>query len=205
MRGELRHVLHPRRTIFMWGIFYTALIAAAIVIFLIFASRIRTYSMPAGAIQLNVPYKTYLVGEPITFTLTNNYNSSIYVSNDCPNEPLAVYRQDSAGTWVRIHAKTDLKNCVQKDRQIKVASGKQQSGSYADWPDLFAQPGKYRIVAYVEYFDIAPYQDFEIIAKPKPPAAPKQTTNTITIPSTNNTTSPTYQPSTYNPYEENDD
>lgn len=189
MKGELSYVQHPRGTHIAWGIFYICLFSALIAIFFIFAGRIRTYFMPTGAVQLSIPYKTYLVGEPITFTLTNNYNSPIYVSNGCPGEPFAVYRKEG-GAWTRIHAETAAKDCLQKDRQIKVAAGATQSGSYADWPGLFTNPGQYRIVAYVEYFDVAPYQDFEVIARPKIAAAPTQIAaniSTSTTEATDNT------------------
>lgn len=169
MKGELDHIRNPRRTHLMWSLFY--LIAASIFVggFLLVAGRIRTYYMPTGAVLLNIPYKTYLVGEPITFTLTNNYDSAIFVNNKCPQEPLAVYRQEG-GEWVRLHGSTSLTNCKNTDRQVKVESGGTQSGSYANWPTLFSQPGKYRVVAYVEYFNIAPYQDFEVIIRPPLPA-----------------------------------
>lgn len=175
MKGELYHVQHPGHSRKRWALFYIILAAVLIAAFLLVAGRIRTYTVPAGAISLTVPYKTYLVGEPITFTVSNGYNSAIYITNKCPHEPLAVYRQEGE-VWKRIHAETETKNCSDADRQVRVAPGGQQSGSYANWPSLFAQPGKYRIVAYVEYFNAAPYQDFEIISRPVAAPAPARPT-----------------------------
>lgn len=185
MKGELHHALNPRRTYIMWAVFYACIFAGLIASFSLVASRIKTYSLPTGAIQLYIPYKTYLVGEPITFTVKNQYNSAIYIANDCPNEPLAVYRQQD-GQWIRIHAKTSSQNCQENDRQVRVAAGGEQSGSYANWPELFATPGKYRVVAYVEYFNTAPYQDFEVIARPAKPTA-----STTPAPTTKTTSTPT--------------
>ncbi len=202
MRGELSYVQHPRGTHIAWGIFYLCLFATLIALFLIFAGRIRTYFMPTGAVQLTIPYKTYLVGEPITFTLTNNYDSPIYVTNSCPGEPFAVYRKEG-NTWVRIHSTTNPANCVNTDRQVKVAAGGQQSGSYANWPDLFSQPGSYRVVAYVEYFAIAPYQDFQVIAKPVIPAPVIRAPKVITI-TPQTTTTPITPPATQPQYSEPD-
>lgn len=193
MRGELDHVHNPRRTHVMWALFYLLAAIVFIGVFLLVAGRIRTYYMPTGAVQLNIPYNTYLVGEPITFTLTNNYDSAIYINNKCPQEPLAVYRQEG-GKWVRLHDNTSVANCKNTDRQVKVASSGTQSGSYANWPTLFSQPGKYRVVAYVEYFNIAPYQDFEVIARPPIPAPlPVRVPRTTIQKSTAPTPAPTNQ------------
>ena len=110
MKGEFSFVRHPRGTYVAWAAFYVVLFVVLTTAFLLVAGRIRTYFMPTGSVQLSIPYKTYLVGEPITFTLKNNYNSSVYVSNSCPEEPLAVYRKESSG-WVRMHDTTDPTNC----------------------------------------------------------------------------------------------
>lgn len=171
MIGELEHVQNPHRSRRAWLVFYILLFIGLLAIFWAIADRIRTYAIPSGAIQLVIPYKEYLVGEPITFTLKNNYNSAIYVTNNCPSEPLAVYRYEN-NKWVRLHELTDVKNCPTGSRQVKVPAGGEQSGSYANWPTLFSQPGKYRVVAYVDYFDVAPYQDFEVITKPAPAPPP---------------------------------
>lgn len=187
MRTELHHILNPQRTNIAWTLFYVAIGAALVAGFLLVANRIRTYSVPAGSVQLSIPYKTYLVGEPITFTLVNNYNGTIYVDNECPNEPLAVYRKEKS-KWVRIHAETTDDKCHESDRQIRVAAGGQQSGSYANWPDLFKEPGQYRVVAYVEYFDIAPYQDFEVIEKPRAATENSSPASTLTPKSNTATT-----------------
>lgn len=193
MKGELHHALHPRRTYAMWALFYGCIFVGLIAGFSIVASRIKTYSLPTGALQLHIPYKTYLVGEPITFTLINQYNSAIYITNNCPREPLAVYKQQD-NHWVRIHANTSSANCLGGDRQVRVAAGGEQSGSYSNWPELFAQPGKYRVVAYVEYFNAAPYQDFEVITRPAKPSAqntptlPTATSRTTTNSAAGNTT-----------------
>jgi hypothetical protein len=65
-----------------------------------------------------------------------------------------------------LHAYEDESNCATKDRQIKVEANSSRTGDYSHWPTLFKEPGTYRIVAYVDYFNIAPYQDFEVIEKP---------------------------------------
>lgn len=154
-------------------IFWMATYAIAVIVILsvgyILASAIRTRSLPNGKVTLSVPYSQYLVGENITFTLTNNYNSSIYVTNKCPTEPLDVYRYEN-NQWVRLHDTASEKDCSDENRQISIAANSSMTGTFAPWHNLFNKPGKYRVVAYVEYYNSLPYQDFEIIEKPIAPA-----------------------------------
>ena len=51
------------------------------------------------------------------------------------------------------------------------------SASFANWPRLFDKAGKYRIVAYVQYYNLVPYSDIEIIEKPTAPAASAPTSS----------------------------
>ena len=165
MNKELSYVQNPTRyrlkIIIAYGLI---MIIVALGIFQI-ASQIKTRTLPVGQIELHVAHTRYLVGEPITFTITNNYNSTIYVANNCPTEPLNVYRQVS-GKWQRVHDQADKKDCSTEDRQIKIPASGSIASSFAPWKHLFEQPGKYRVVAYVEYYNALPYQELEIIAPP---------------------------------------
>jgi hypothetical protein len=165
-KGELNHALHPRLTIYRWIAFYVLLAAVLFVIFDAVTSQFRTYRVPTGSVELSVPYITYLQGEPITFSLKNNYDSPIYMPNNCPEEPLSVFKFDGS-KWVRLHSQANPDFCFLKDRQIKIAPHSIQNGNFAAWPDLFKAPGRYRLVAYVDYFNTASYQDFEVIARPE--------------------------------------
>jgi len=166
MKGELYHAQHPHRTYIRWAIFYVIGLTLATSVFFVVSNRIRTYSIPSGALELSVPYKKYLVGETISFTLRNNYNSTVYVEDECPEEPLMVY-QRQGDDWVRIHDKALASSCSGKERRISIAPNSKQSGTFDAWPNLFKSPGTYRIVAHVDYFNAAPYEDFEVIAKPE--------------------------------------
>lgn len=197
MSKELDYTLHPKTTYLKWGVIYVLIFSVLAGIFMLIVGRIHTYSIPVGSFQLTVPYAKYQVGDTVTFTLKNNFNSTVYVTDDCPSEPLAVYRFDNS-TWVRVHDDVSLINCETKDRQIAIAAGGERTGSFADWKNLFTTPGKYRVVAYVDYFDAMPYQDFEVVAAPAPVVSSTtktqtnsstSTTSTITTPTT--TTTPT--------------
>lgn len=201
MRGELRYAHSKRFSRVAWLLFWAALLSLLAYGFYQVVGNIQMRSLPSGQIQLSVPYSKYLVGETITFTIKNNYNSAVYLINDCPSEPLNVYRQEN-GAWVRIHDTASITDCPTENRQIEVAANGSVNGSFAPWHNLFNTPGKYRVVAYVEYYDALPYQDFEIVAKyvpaPKPavstpvlPAYSQQTTQT-TSPATTTTTTTTF-------------
>jgi hypothetical protein len=158
----------------IWAIVYAALAVMFMLGLYWTAQRIRTHTLPVGSIQLTVPYSKYLVGETVSFTIKNNYNSPVYLLNHCPDEPLEVYRLEN-GQWVRQHDEASLDDCPDERRQISVPANGLVSGSFAPWRNLFKQPGKYRVVAFVEYYNALPYQDFEVIALP---AGTSKTTTT---------------------------
>lgn len=166
MKGELHHAEHPRHTHLRWAAFYVVASIALVVGFVVIANRIRTYSVPTGNLILSIPYKKYIVGESIAFAITNHYNSTVYIENDCPGEPLAVYRK-TGDDWKRLHDQSQPESCKNKERQIAIAPGGVRSSNFDSWPNLFKEPGMYRVVAYVGYFNTAPYQDFEVISKPE--------------------------------------
>ncbi len=203
MRGELRYAHSKWFSRIAWLLFWIVSLGILAYGIYLIIGNIQMRSLPAGQIRLSVPYSKYLVGETVTFTIKNNFNSAIYLTNDCPAEPLYVYRQEN-GAWVRIHDTAAASDCPTESRQIEVAANGSVSGSFAPWHNLFNTPGKYRVVAYVEYYDALPYQDFEVVAKyvpaPKPAPAPVVTKPVIpyvyTQPVVQTTSQPT-QTTTY--------
>ncbi len=165
---------------FQKGLLIAVVTALLLILFWAFdllGSRIHTRSIPSGSISVSTNYSKYLVGEPVTFTITNNFNSTIYVNNNCPDEPLEIYKFQTDGTWIQVHDDTVTSECKDSDRKIVVAPNDSATGSYERWPNLFKEPGRYRIVAYVEFYNELPYQDFDIVAKPEVPTS-SSTTNT---------------------------
>jgi hypothetical protein len=179
MRGELLYVLHPHRVHLKWLIFWLIIILSSVFGLYQVAANVKTHDFPVGKMELMVPYTKYLVGEEVNFTLKNNYNATIFVNNACPGEPLMVYRQE-AGKWVRIHDTASKQDCPTESRQIAVAPNGVVAGSFAKWKNLFATPGKYRIVAFVEYYNSLPYADIEVVDKAAlaPPASSGVTAGT---------------------------
>jgi hypothetical protein len=179
MKGELLHAENPWQSRLRWLGVYAVLTLAVLGGSYAMVSRIRTYSLPTGGVQLSVPYSTYITGETVSFTVKNNFNSAIYINNGCPSEPLSVYRFEN-NAWVRIHATTALTNCASQERTVKVPANSAMTATFANWPTLFASPGKYRLVMQVQYYNALPYQDFEVITPPAPFVASKSSSAVAT-------------------------
>ncbi len=193
MRGELNYAHNKTRSRLAWVMFYVVATALVIGGLYAVALRIQTHSLPVGQVELVIPYSKYLVGEPITFTVKNNFNSPVYVLNKCPAEPLNVYRLEN-NRWVRIHDQALKNDCPIEDRQVTVPANSSVDGDFTDWPNLFKTPGKYRVVAYVEYYNALPYQEFEVVAKPVPPAVKSLPTSVSTPTPVRTITTPPQQP-----------
>ena len=202
MNGELLYARNPWHNRIIWAIFYIALSAVVLAGLYLAANQIKTHTLPIGGIQLSVPYSKYVVGETVTFTIKNNFNSAIYIVNNCPTEPLAVYRREG-NSWVRIHDQAPSESCSEEQRQVSVPARGSTNGNFAAWPHLFDQAGKYRVVAYIESYNSLPYQDFTVIAKPVPPARQNNPVqNSLTTPNSN---TPAQNPTTtLRPTENND-
>lgn len=180
IRSEQFHSQHPYRAYIGWALFYTAMLLSAVFLFLTFANSLHSYDAPVGGVKLKIPYSKYLVGETVTFSVTNNYNATINIVNNCPKEPLAVYRQVN-DDWNRVHATSKVSSCSEKLRTITIEPGKTVSGSYKNWPALFKRPGKYRVAVFIEYFGSVAYQDLTIVKKPKATSTNSSNSNSKTV------------------------
>jgi|GEM_PF-1504027 len=185
MNNELYHLKHPLKLSIYWIAVYLMLIIILSNGVGIATSLTRTHGLPFGKIKLTIPYSKYIVGEKVNFTIINNDNSSIYVLNNCPFEPLAVYRLINS-VWVRQHDQASTGSCSSEHRQVSVAPAGRVSGDFSAWRNLFSKPGKYRIVAFVEYYNALPYQDIEII-KPTVSSTANLKLTTMSPPTTKGT------------------
>lgn len=150
----------------LWVLFYALLLIAAG----IFAYRLydehKEDRLPAGYIDLEVSKTKYQVGEDVVFTVINRFPTDIYVANNCPGEPLDVYTWKNK-KWQQIHAtaKDPDSVCYEQDRRVEVAPNSSITYHYKHWPDLFKEPGVYRIAMRVDHYDEVPFQDF-VVLKP---------------------------------------
>jgi hypothetical protein len=184
-----------------WSIFYITLFIIIIVILYFIAGQIHTHTQPVGKIYLSTTYSKYVIGEPISFTITNGYNAPIFITNQCPAEPIAVYRQDG-NSWKRLHAIADRSTCVNQQTEVKILASSFVMTDLSPWQSLFNQPGNYRLAAVVEGYSSLPYVDIQIITQPVPNIIKKtivrqqpSTSSQTTINTNNTSTNPTPIPS----------
>lgn len=197
----------PFKTRIKWGLLYLAVFCIFMSGLYIAANKIKTHTLPVGQIELTVPYSQYLVGEVVSFSLKNNYNSPVYITNNCPSEPLAVYRLEE-GVWKRQHETTSKNNCPNQERQVSIPANGVVHGTFEPWRNLFSKPGKYRVVAFVEFYNYLPFQDFEIITPPakfvaqKTSSTSSQGTQKTQTPSSSTPSQAPTAPSNSQPYTE---
>ncbi len=146
-----------------WVALYALLLAGTATFATAMYHKYEEHHLPSGNIELTVDKTKYQLGESIGFTVTNHFPVPVYVTNQCPSEPLNVYRWYD-GTWIQIHAnaKTDGE-CYSEERNVAVPSEATRSYNFDDWPELFSIPGVYRIAASIDHYSDIPFQDFVVM------------------------------------------
>ena len=143
--------------------------------------------LPAGHVELTVSKTSYQPGEVVQFSIKNNFPTTIYTTNRCPEEPLDVYTwQDD--NWHQIHdtAVQGQADCFTQPRNVALKAGQTITYSFKDWPHLFANPGVYRIVLHIDHYNDLPFQDFKVLEAPQAQRQPSSSSS----PSTNTSTTP---------------
>lgn len=191
----MKNLIINNRKLIGFVIFYSLLLCGFAFGVYKFAEGIESYTLPAGSIELNSEYSSYVVGEPVKVSIKNNLNTTIYIKNECPNEPLNVYRWENE-KWTAITEKTSASSCTNKQREIGIKPNSTQIVSYEPWNKLFAVPGKYRVLAAVGGFRSFPYIDFVVIApvEPKPIPVPSSVPSQQNAPANNGSTNQTPVP-----------
>ena len=82
MNNELDHLKHPFKLSLFWVVVYILIAGFIIGGANIAANQVRTHTLPTGDVTLTISYSKYVVGESVTFTIKNNYNSSISILNN---------------------------------------------------------------------------------------------------------------------------
>lgn len=166
LNKELRTKATNIRFIFGWIIFYAVIIFGGYYAISVLYNEHDEDSFPSGQITLSTNKERYQPKDTIKFTIKNNFPTKIYVNNNCPEEPLYVYKwQDDA--WKQIRAKAESKDskCYTQPRKVAIQPNSELSYDFSDWPSLFAKPGVYRIVMSIDHYDDLPYADF-VVLKP---------------------------------------
>lgn len=146
-----------------WVFVYLAIITAAVFFGGVTYHKYNEHRLPTGNIELTVDKLSYQLGETVSFTVTNHFPVPVFVTNQCPNEPLSVYRWNNE-EWVQLHAVAqDDSECYTQERNVAIPSEATRSYDFSDWEDLFSSPGVYRIAASIDHYADIPFQDFVIL------------------------------------------
>lgn len=160
-------VLHYNRLI-GWLVFYGLVIGLTIGTVIVASHHVDHNVLPAGKVRLTMSQQRYKMGDSVVFTVSNDFTKTVYVTNNCPTEPLAVYRWDGK-TWLRVHDRVPQSECPDQSRQVPIRAESSVSSSYDNWQHLFATPGIYRIAVPVDGYDDYPYQDIEVLSAQQSP------------------------------------
>ena len=159
---------NKHKRLFGWVFLYLALIISFGFSVYWQAKRVNTLAFPTGTLQLTTSKSKYTVGDTISYTLTNNLHEAITLTNNCPQEPLYVYSWTN-NSWVRIHDTAPASACAGQPKQRTIPAGGSYTQNFSNWPNLFKNPGIYRIVGLATNYTALPYADFQVVAKPAPP------------------------------------
>lgn len=131
------------------AIVFAMIIAAALAV--VFAVKLvipkGRLELPRDAVEIVLSKEQYKVGEEIYFGILNNSDRVLEIENECPGEPLEIYKLIN-GAWQHIKGEAEVK-CSQK--HIAVEPGELKGSSFLPWQNiLFNSPGTYKIVVEVE-------------------------------------------------------
>lgn len=158
--------LMPRRPVFAVAYGIVAVMAGVVGYNTIHSSSAAP--LATSQVQLLMSQNTYYIGEIPRFTIVNGSSQTVTVANNCPNEPLTVFRQEGQ-SWIQLHQTfANDSKCVNEPRAYAIVPKAQVSASYAFWPELFATPGHYKVVAPLAGHDAGPQAEFDVVAKTAP-------------------------------------
>lgn len=154
------------RPLFMWSVFYIVLLGGAYMYVSDWYAKHNENQLPSGHIELVMSKGAYQVGETVEFTVLNHFPTTVFVTNHCPKEPLNVFRWEE-GKWVELHdtALNADSACYTQERNVAIPTDGSRTYNFSDWPNLFKEPGVYRIALVVDHYTEVPFQDF-VILKP---------------------------------------
>lgn len=121
-------------------------------------------TITAGSVTVSTDKVVYRLGDTVRFTIKNDTSTPVIISNNCPSEPLEVYRQVE-GQWVRLRDEVAFDSkCQGEPRQFTVRpSGGTASATYCYWDNLFDQPGRYRIIVPLLGLQDRPQTEFNVV------------------------------------------
>ncbi len=115
--------------------------------FLVLNTAFSFFNKKDGIIDNNVTISTtkdeYAVRKTVTVEITNGTGLPIVFANNCPNQPLRVYKKEN-NKWIEISAITSA--ACNTEATFRVEPGKDLRLAYDKWHySLFSSLGRYRI------------------------------------------------------------
>jgi len=165
---------------------YVVLILGVLVLAWIVYSSHRGIELPYGKINLKMSKQKYQPNDEVSFSVTNNLPDTVYVANNCPNEPFAIFKWQT-NSWARIHDKVKSQDslCYKQPRNVPIPANSTVTYHFSDWENLFSSPGVYRVAMEVDHYNQIPYQDFAILEPAPVQSAPVNSTPIYTAPTQN--------------------
>lgn len=121
-------------------------------------------NLPSNALEIIFSKPQYVLGEEIFFGVLNKTNQTLRVENECPKEPLDVYRLEK-NSWTAIKGQAKIQCKSSKD--VIIQPYELKGSSYLPWQGaIFSVPGKYKIELRVEGYGNKFEKEFEITASP---------------------------------------
>ncbi len=206
LNRELRTKNMTIRFHILWVLFYVVLFSGFVYVGMKVYNEHNEDNLPSGHIVLSVGKEKYQLNDKITFQIENNFPNTIYVINNCPEEPLNVYKWVD-NNWKQIHdtAKDKNSNCYKQPRRIAIGARSSIKYDFEDWPNLFKEPGVYRLVMKLDHYDDLPYRDFVILKPAKIIEVDNNDTSAQTSPSAPTPANDDNQPSTTRQKESDED
>lgn len=154
---------HNRRLI-AWSLLYLILVVVFLIAFLTQIMKVNTLQIPSGYLQIVSQKTKYTVGDTVSFSLLNGYNTPIQLYNKCPKPWLHIY-QFKNQVWNQISAIANITQCASEPQSLTIAPHKSITENYSLWPKLFNSPGIYRLVVFASNDPTLAYTDFQVVAK----------------------------------------
>lgn len=102
-------------------------------------------NLSGGDLGIAVLNNEYKLDDLVTVKLRNNTAADMQVENDCPREPLNVYRYQN-GEWIQLESKPKI-TCTTNENFI-IKPGEEFTVDYKSWNhSLFHEIGRYKIGA----------------------------------------------------------
>jgi len=141
-----------------WVLIYVALLGFAFAFAWHLYAQYDNDQLPYGEIELVTEKNGYQLGEEIVFTVINHFPTTVYVTNHCPDEPLHVFKWENED-WKQIHdtAQNSDSACYKQERNVAIAPESSRSYNFNDWPNLFNEPGLYRMAMEIDHYTEIPF------------------------------------------------